>query len=95
MSFEGKGRSITVLFCVAAISVVIFFAVSMFKDASLVRKSIMEDVIIMGKTNGNCVVDTVDPIMSSKTINNCDLEIGTKVTAKYQQGLSTAEIISP
>lgn len=95
MSFEGRGRSLTVLFCVAAVAVVAFFAVSMFRGTSIVRDSVMEDVKIVGKTNGNCVIDTIDPVMSSKTINNCDLEVGTKVTARYKQGLSTAELVLP
>jgi len=95
VSIEGRGRSLTVLFCIAAIAVVVFFAVSMFRGTSVVRESVMEDVTIVGKTKDNCVIDTIDPVMSSKTISNCNLEVGTKVTAKYQQGLSTAELVGP
>lgn len=95
MSLEGRSRNLTVLFCIVAVAIVAFFAVSMFKDTTLVRDSVTEDVTIIGKTNGNCVIDTVDPVMSSKTVSNCDLEVGTKVTAKYKKGLSTAELVSP
>lgn len=95
VSFEGRGRSLTVLFCIAAAAIVAFFAVSMFKDTALVRDSVTEEVAISGKTDGNCVVDTTDLVMSSKTISNCDLEVGTKVTAKYKKGLSTAELVLP
>lgn len=95
MSLEGRSRNLTVLFCIAAVAIVAFFAVSMFKGTALVRDSVTEDVTIIGKANGNCVIDTVDPVMSSKTVSNCDLEVGTKVTAKYKKGLSTAELASP
>lgn len=95
MSFEGKTRSLTVLFCVAAVALIAFFSVSMFKDVAFIRDSVTEQVVIAGKTNGNCIVDTPDSVMSSKTVNNCDLEVGTKVTVTYKKGLPTAELVSP
>jgi len=92
VSFEGK-RNLTVLFIIIGVAVVAFLAVSMFKDTPLVREKITEEVIINGKINNSCVVETSDSVMSSKKIQNCDLSVGTKVKISYQKALPTAEII--
>lgn len=92
MSFEGK-RNLTVLFGIAAVAIVAFFAISMFKDTPIVREKITEEVAISGKIDNSCVVETNDPVMSSKKIENCDLAVGTKVKVSYQKSLPTAEII--
>ncbi|MEM2160865.1 MAG: hypothetical protein QXN55_07930 [Candidatus Nitrosotenuis sp.] len=92
MSFEGK-RNLTVLFGVAAIAIVAFFAVSMFKDTPLVREKITEEVAVSGKIDNSCVVETNDPVMSSKKIESCDLPVGTKIKIIYQKSLPTAEIV--
>ncbi|MBI5146094.1 MAG: hypothetical protein HZA84_02615, partial [Thaumarchaeota archaeon] len=58
MPLEGRSKNLTVLFCITSVAIVAFFAVSMFKGTTLVRDSVTEDVTIVGKTNGNCVIDT-------------------------------------
>lgn len=95
MLFERGQGNLTVLFCIAAAAFIIFFAVSMFKDIVFVRESITEEVTISGKIDNKCIVDTSDSVMSSKIVNNCDLETGGKVNVIYKKGLSTAELVSP
>ena len=96
MSFEGtKSRNLTVLFGIAAAAIVGFFAVSMFMGAPIIRDTITEEVSIMAKTGTDCIVDTKDSIMSSKTITGCDFPVGTNVKITYKSGLPTAQIESP
>jgi len=92
LSFEGK-RNLTVLFVIAGAAVVAFIAFSMFKDVPLVREQITEEVTISGKIDNSCVIETSDSVMSSKKIENCDLEVGTKAKITYQKALPTAEIV--
>ena len=91
MSFEGK-RNLGLLFGIAAVAVIAFFAVSMFKDAPLIREKITEEVTISGKIDNSCVVETSDPVMTSKKIGSCDIPVGTKAKITYQKSSSTAEI---
>lgn len=96
MSSEGfTNRSMTVLFGIIAVAVIIFFAISMFPKSYIIRDTITEDAVITGVTGGNCIADTKDDPMSSKIIKGCDLSIGTKVTISYKKGLPNAEIVSP
>jgi hypothetical protein len=96
MSFDGiKSKNLTVLFGIVATSIVIFFAVSMFMGTPIVRDTITEEVSIIAKTDTDCIVDTKDLIMSSKTITDCDLSVGTKIMITYKSGLPTAQIESP
>lgn len=96
MSFEGvKSRNLTVLFGIAAAAIIGFFAVSMFMGTPIVRDSITEESTILAKTGTDCIVDTNDSIMSSKTITNCELEVGTTVKITYKSGLPTARLASP
>lgn len=57
MSIEGKSRSLTILFGITAVAVVVFFVVSMFRGTSVMRESVVEDVTIVGKTKDNRVID--------------------------------------
>lgn len=65
----------------------------MFKDAPLVREQITEEVAINSKIDNSCVIETSDSVMSAKKIENCDLEVGTKVKVTYRKALPTAEIV--
>ena len=52
-----------------------------------------EEVEIFRSADGNCYVDTSDKI--PKTIENCNLKEGTKVTISYEHGLPWATIVNP
>ena len=58
-----------------------------------VREDVFEDVEILGNNNGICYVETLDNI--PKTIENCNLQKGDKVTIKYGEGLAWASVVEP
>ncbi len=57
----------------------------------LIREDVYEEVIILTNDAGVCYVETDDSI--PKTIENCNLKAGDKVTIKFGQGLAWAKII--
>ena len=57
---------------------------------NFIREDITEEVEIFESANGNCYVDTLDGI--PKTIENCNLPLGSIVTVKYGEGLPWATI---
>lgn len=96
MSFEGiKSRNLTILFGIVAAAIIGFFTVSMFWGAPIVRDSITEEVSITARVDNDCIVDTKDAIMSSKTITDCDLPVGAKTIITYKSGLPMAQLESP
>lgn len=94
MSFEKK-RSLPVLFIIASVAIIAVFAASMFKDIMVLREAINEEAVVSGNLDGKCIVDTSDSIMSSKTVENCDLQVGAKPTVTYKKGMPTAELVRP
>ncbi|CAE6486316.1 MAG: hypothetical protein QXG67_04355 [Candidatus Nitrosotenuis sp.] len=94
MSFEGK-RSLPVLFIIASVAIIAVFVASMYKDIMVLRETVTEEIMISGKLDDKCIIDTSDSIMSSKTIENCDLEVGAKSSVTYKKGLPTAELVKP
>ena len=60
---------------------------------NLIREDVFEEAEIFSNVDGTCYVNTLDEI--PKTIQNCNLEAGTKVTIKYGEGLAWATIVSP
>lgn len=96
MSFEGMStRSMLILFGVIVAGVAIFMATAVFPATNLIRETITEETTIIESSGGKCVVDTKDMTLSSKTINGCDLSVGSKVKVSYQKGFSTAQLVTP
>ena len=60
---------------------------------NLIREDVYEDTEILSNDNGICYVNSIDNI--PKTIENCNLEQGTKVKIKYGEGLAWATIVEP
>ena len=60
---------------------------------NLIREDVYEETEILSTDNGICYVNTIDNI--PKTIENCNLEQGTKVTVKFGEGLAWATIVEP
>ena len=58
---------------------------------NLIRDDVFEEVEILTSSNGVCYANTSDNI--PKTIENCNLEPGTKVTIKFGEGLAWATIV--
>ena len=60
---------------------------------NLIREDVFEETEIISSKDGICYANTLDNI--PKTIENCDLEPGTKVTLKFGEGLAWATIVEP
>lgn len=96
MAFESMcSRSLVIIFGVIAAGAAIFIATFVFPAKNLIRETVTEEVTIANSSDGKCVVNTNDAILSAKTISNCNLPEGTKVKVSYQQGLPNARIVSP
>lgn len=96
MSFEGVStRGMLVIFGVLAAGAAIFMATVVFPATNLMRETVIEETTVIESSGGKCIVDTKDMTLSSKTINGCDLPVGSKVKISYQKGFSTAELVTP
>ena len=85
---DGQIYEIVFLGALAAAGIVLGTLV--FPFWNFIREDIMEEVEIFESANGNCYVDTLDGI--PKTIENCNLPVGSSVTVKYSEGLPWATI---
>jgi hypothetical protein len=93
MAFETTSTtSLIVLFGILAAGAAIFIAFTVFPASNLIRETVTEEGVILSSSNDECVVETSDQI--PKTIKNCDLEEGSKVTVKFQSGMYEATIVS-
>ena len=59
---------------------------------NLIREDVFEEVEILNNDDGICYVNTSDNV--PKTIENCELQPGAKVTIKFGEGLAWAEIVN-
>ncbi len=84
------GQKYAVVFLGALAGAGIVLGTMVFPFWNFIREDIMEEVEIFESANGNCYVDTLDGI--PKTIENCNLPIGTDVIVKYGEGLPWATI---
>ena len=71
----------------------LILATVVFPFWNLIREDVFEDTEILSNDNGVCYVNTIDKI--PKTIENCNLDQGTKVKIKYGEGLAWATIVEP
>ena len=60
---------------------------------NLIREDVFEDVVILTNDDGLCYVETMDDI--PKTIEDCTLSPGDKITIKYGEGLAWATTATP
>ncbi|MFY9299587.1 MAG: hypothetical protein WAO91_00150 [Candidatus Nitrosotenuis sp.] len=77
----------------ASVAIIAVFVASMFKDIMVLRETATEEITVSGKLDIKCIVDTSYSIMSSKTIEGCDLEVDSKSTVTYKKGPLTAEMV--
>ncbi len=81
----------TLMFGGALVAAAIVLSTVVFPFWNLIREEVTEEVEILRSSNNVCYVETSDNI--PKTIKNCDLDPGTKVTIKFGEGLAWAEIV--
>lgn len=77
----------------ALIGAGLIIATVVFPFWNLIREDVFEEVEIFSNVKNTCYVNTSDNI--PKTIENCNLDQGTKVTIKYGEGLAWATIVAP
>ena len=85
---DGQKYAIVFLGALAVAGIVL--GTMVFPFWNFIREDITEEVEIFESANGNCYVDTLDGI--PKTIENCNLPLGSIVTVKYVEGLPWATI---
>jgi hypothetical protein len=71
----------------------LILATIVFPFWNLIREDVFEESEILSSNDGICYVNTIDNI--PKTIKNCYLEKGSKVTVKYGEGLAWATVVEP
>jgi hypothetical protein len=92
MAFETTStKSLVILFGVLAGGAALFISIFVFPATNLIRETITEEGVVMNSSNNECVVETSDQI--PKTVKNCDLPQGSKVTVSYQKGMYEATIV--
>jgi hypothetical protein len=67
----------------AAIGVFLFFAILVFPIQNLFRESISEEVKVISKSAGECVVDSQD---HPRSISDCNYNVGDKLVVTYKPG---------
>lgn len=85
-------RNLLIIFGLVAAGAAIFVAVAVFPATNLIRETMTAEGVIASSSKGQCVVDTPDGI--PKTIKDCELPVGTKVTVSFQEGMYEAKIVS-
>jgi len=60
---------------------------------NLIREDVYEDVVILTNDDGICYVETTDNV--PKTIEDCSLSPGDKVTIKFGRDLAWATVVGP
>jgi len=71
----------------------LILATVVFPFWNLIREDVFEEIEILSNADGICYANTIDNI--PKTIRDCYLEQGSKVTIKYGEGLAWATIVEP
>ena len=71
----------------------LILATVVFPFWNLIREEVFEETELLSSVDGVCYVNTIDNI--PKTISECYLDQGTKVTVKYGKGLAWATIVEP
>ncbi len=71
----------------------LILATVIFPFWNLIREDVFEEIEILSSADGICYANTIDNI--PKTIRDCYLEQGSKVTIKYGEGLAWATIVEP
>lgn len=60
----------------------------------VVPVTVTEEVMVTHNLgDGSCIVDTTDTVLSAKTVRNCNLQEGTRITVSYEKGSTEARIV--
>jgi hypothetical protein len=81
-------RGLIILFGSAAVGIFLFFAILVFPIQNLFRESISEEVKVISKSAGECVVDSQD---HPRSIPDCNYKVGDKLIVTYKLGTVPVE----
>ncbi|MFB5600576.1 MAG: hypothetical protein ACE5SW_10150 [Nitrososphaeraceae archaeon] len=76
-------RQIKIIFVIAVVGIFLLFAIFIFPIQNLIRESVIEQVTVVSKSDGECVVDSKD---HPRSIESCNYEVGDKLEITYDQG---------
>lgn len=82
-------KHIKIIFIIAIVGIFLLFALFITPIQNLIREPVSEEVTVISKSDGKCVVDSKD---HPRSIDNCDYKVGDKLEITYDQG--TAPITS-
>ena len=88
-----SSQKTSLIFVGAFVTAGIVISTLVFPFWNLIREDVFEEVEILTNDNGICYVETMDNI--PKTIEDCTLNPGDKVTIKFGDGLAWATVVSP
>ena len=88
-----SSQKTSLIFVGAFVTAGIVISTLVFPFWNLIREDVFEEVEILTNDNGICYVETMDDI--PKTIEDCTLNPGDKVTIKFGDGLAWATIVNP
>jgi hypothetical protein len=81
-------KRLILLFSIAVIGVFVFFALFVFPIQNLFRESISEQVTVISKSDGICVIDSQD---HPRSISPCNYNLGDKLRITYKAGMVPIE----
>ena len=78
-----SNRQLALIFGISIVGIFLVFALFIFPIQNLFPEAITEQVAIISKSDGQCVVNTQD---HPRAISNCNYDIGDKLQITYKYG---------
>ncbi|MFQ5497902.1 MAG: hypothetical protein ACE5DU_08475 [Nitrosopumilus sp.] len=88
-----SSQKTSLIFVGAFVTAGIVISTMVFPFWNLIREDVYEEAEILTNYDGICYVETIDNI--PKTVEDCTLNPGDKVTIKFGEGLAWATIVDP
>jgi len=83
-----SNKQLALIFGLGITGIFIVFAIFIFPIQNLFRESVSEQVVIVSKSDGECVVNSQD---HPRSIPNCNYDVGDKVQITYKYGTAMVE----
>jgi hypothetical protein len=83
-----SNRDLALIFGISVIGIFLVFAIFIFPIQNLFPETITEQVTIISKSDGQCVVNNQD---HSRGISNCNYNVGDKLQITYKYGTAQIE----
>ena len=81
-------KGLIILFGIVVVGIFLFFALFVFPIQNLFRESVSEEVTVISKSEGICVIDSQD---HPRSISPCDYGVGDKLRITYKSGMVPVE----